>query len=44
MAGKLYKKFKGKQNKGYVLAMEKQPLARNNRFDSSIIASCIANT
>ena len=28
MAGNLYKNFRGKQNKGYVLAMEKQPIAR----------------
>ena len=38
MAGKLYKNFRGKQNKGYVLAMEKQPIARNNRLNSSTIA------
>ena len=44
MAGKLYKHFRGKQNEGYVLAMEKQPIARNNRLDSSIIAGCITNT
>ena len=37
MAGKLYKNFRGKQNKGYVLAMEKQPIARNNRLNSSTI-------
>ena len=35
VAGKLYKNFRGKQNKGYVLAMENifwhiQPIARNN--------------
>ena len=35
VAGNLYKNFRGKQNKGYVLAMEKQPIARNNRVDSS---------
>ena len=28
VAGNLYKNFRGKQNKGYVLAMEKQPIAR----------------
>ena len=44
VAGKLYKNFRGKQNKGYVLAMEKQPIARNNRLDSSTIADCIKNT
>ena len=44
VAGKLYKNFRGKQNKGYVLAMEKQPIARNNRLDSSTIAGCITNT
>ena len=38
MAGKLYKNFIDKQNKGYVLAMEKQPIARNNRLNSSTIA------
>ena len=38
MAGKLYKNFRGKQNKGYVLAMEKQPIARNNHLHSSTIA------
>ena len=38
VAGKLYKNFIGKQNKGYVLAMEKQPIARNNRLNSSTIA------
>ena len=38
VAGKLYKNFRGKQNKGYVLAMEKQPIARNNHFNSSTIA------
>ena len=38
MAGKLYKNFRGKQNKGYVLAMEKQPIARNNHLNSSTIA------
>ena len=37
MAGKLYKNFRGKQNKGYVLAMEKQPIARNNHLNSSTI-------
>ena len=37
-AGKLYKNLRGKQNKGYVLAMEKQPIARNNRLNSSTIA------
>ena len=26
VAGKLYKNFSGKQNKGYILAMEKQPI------------------
>ena len=36
--GKLYKNLRGKQNKGYVLAMEKQPIARNNRLNSSTIA------
>ena len=44
VAGKLYKNFRGKQNKGYVLAMEKQPIARNNRFDSCTISGCITNT
>ena len=44
VAGKLYKNFIDKQNKGYVLAMEKQPIARNNRLDSSTIAGCITNT
>ena len=49
MAAKLYKNFRGKQNKGYVLAMENifwhiQPIARNNRLDSSTIAGCITNT
>ena len=43
MADKLYKNFRGKQNKGYVLAMEKQPIARNNRLDSSTIASVLAD-
>ena len=38
MAGKLYKKFRGKQNKGYIQEMERQPIARNNRLDSSTIA------
>ena len=38
VAGKLYKNLRGKQNKGYVLAMEKQPIARNNRLNSSTIA------
>ena len=38
MPGKLYKNFRGKQNKGYVLAMEKQPIARNNHLNSSTIA------
>ena len=38
VAGKLYKNFIDKQNKGYVLAMEKQPIARNNRLNSSTIA------
>ena len=38
VAGKLYKNFRGKQNKGYVLAMEKQPIARNNHLNSSTIA------
>ena len=39
MAGKLYKNFRGKQSKGYVLVMEtEQPIARNNRLDSSSIA------
>ena len=33
VAGKLYKNFRGKQNKGYILAMEKQPIARNNCLD-----------
>ena len=44
VAGKLYKNFRGKQNKGYVLAMEKQPIARNNCFDSCTISGCITNT
>ena len=44
VAGKLYKNFRGKQNKGYILAIEKQPIARNNCLDSSIIAGCIKNT
>ena len=44
VAGKLYKNFRGKQNKGYVLAMEKQPIARNNRFDSCTISGGITNT
>ena len=44
VAGKLYKNFRGKQNKGYILAMEKQLIARNNRLDSSTIAGCITNT
>ena len=39
MVGKLYKNFRGKQSKGYVLAMEtEQPIAGNNRLDSSSIA------
>ena len=38
VAGKLYKKFRGKQNKGYIQEMERQPIARNNRLDSSTIA------
>ena len=40
VAGKLYNNFRGKQNKAYVLAMKKQPIARNNRFvvDRSTIA------
>ena len=41
MASKLYKTLRGKQNKGCVLAMEKQSIARNNRLDSSTIAGCI---
>jgi len=32
VAGKLYNNFRGKQNKAYVLAMKKQPIARNARF------------
>ena len=44
VAGKLYKNFRGKQNKGYILAMEKQLIARNNRLDRSTIAGCITNT
>ena len=44
MASELYKTLRGKQNKGYVLAMEKQSIARNNRLDSSTIAGCITNT
>ena len=39
MAGKLYKNFRGKQNN--VLAMEKQPITRNNRLNSSTIAGYI---
>ena len=38
MAGKLYKNFRSKQNKGYILGMKKQPIARNNHLDNSIIA------
>ena len=38
VAGKLYKNFRGKQNKGYKLAMEKQPIPRNNHPDNSTIA------
>ena len=38
MAGNLHKNFRGKENKGYVLAMEKQPIARNTGLDSSTIA------
>ena len=38
MAGKLYKNFMGKQNKGYIMVMEKQPIARNNCLESSAIA------
>ena len=30
VAGKLYNNFRDKQNKAYVLAMKKQPIARNN--------------
>ena len=44
VAGKLYKNFRGKQNKGYELEMEKQPIARNNHLDSSTIAGWITNT
>ena len=44
VAGKLYKNFRGKQNKGYVLGMEKQPITRNNCLESSTIAACIMNT
>ena len=29
VAGKLYKKLRGKQNKGYVIAMERRSIARN---------------
>ena len=43
VAGTLHKNFGGKQNKGNVLALEKQPIARNNRLDSSTIAGCIMN-
>ena len=43
VAGKLYKNFRGKQNKCSVSAMEKQPIARNNRLDRSTIAGCITN-
>ena len=39
MAGKLYKNFRGKQNNA--LAMEKQPITRNNRLNSSTIAGYI---
>ena len=35
VAGKLYKNFRGKQNKGYILAMEKQPIARYNCLDKA---------
>ena len=38
MPGKLYKNCRGKQNKGYILAMEKQPIAKNNHLNSSTIA------
>ena len=38
MAGKLYKKFRGKQNKGYIQEMERQSIARNNHLNSSTIA------
>ena len=44
VAGNLHKNFRGKENKGYVLAMEKQPIARNTGLDSSTIAGCIMNT
>ena len=43
MAGKLYKNFRGKQNKDYILVMDKQPITRNNRLDSSTIVRCIMN-
>ena len=38
VAGKFYKNFRGKQNIGYIMVMEKQPIARNNCLDSSAIA------
>ena len=43
VAGNLHKNFRGKQNKGNVLTMEKQPIART-ALNSSTIASCIKNT
>ena len=43
VAGKLYKNFRGKQNKGYILVMDKQPITRNNCLDSSTIVRCIMN-
>ena len=46
VAGKPYNNFRGKQNKAYVLAMKKQPIARNNRLVLLYIciADCIATT
>jgi len=32
VAGKPYNNLRGKQNKAYVLAMKKQPIAKNTRF------------
>ena len=43
VAGKRYNHFRAKQNKTYALAMKKQPIARNNRLDSSTFAGFIAN-